>query len=136
MSSLPGPRTCPFLAMAGIAILASVAVVAALMPGAVLLGASMGGVAASAELAAGAALHAGGGWVVPALFSVMVFALVVGATAVLLRAPVSLPGSQRSRRSGPSSRARPGPLSRTEFALRQPDRALGVRIDRLPGITD
>ncbi|EYT58691.1 hypothetical protein H483_0114290 [Dietzia sp. UCD-THP] len=116
MSSLPGPRTCPFLAMAGIALLASVAVVAALMPG--------------------AALHAGGGWMVPALFSVMVFALVVGATAVFLRAPVSLPGSRRSRRSGSGSRARPGPRGRTEFALRQPDRALRVRIDRLPGITD
>lgn len=129
MSSHPGPRTClgPKLRLAGIAILATGAVVAALIPGVALFGASMGGVLGSAEMAAGAVLQARSGWMAPAVFTVTVFALVVVVTTVLLRAPVSLsevPG------------ARTGRQGRTEFGLRQPERALRVRIDRLPGITD
>ncbi|MBB1030967.1 hypothetical protein G6027_08705 [Dietzia sp. SLG310A2-38A2] len=135
MSSLPGPRTCPGpgLRLVGIAVLATGAVAAALVPGMVALGASMGGVVGSAEMAAGAVLQARSGWMAPAVFTVTVFALVVVVTAVLLRAPVSLTAIRRAR---PARRERTGRQGRTEFGLRQPERALRVRIDRLPGITD
>ncbi|MET3861718.1 hypothetical protein ABIE38_002654 [Dietzia sp. 2505] len=143
MSSLPGPRTCPGpgrrLRLAGIAVLATGAVSVALAPGMVPLGASTGGVVASAEMAAGAVLQARSGWMAPAVFTVTVFALIVAVTAVLLRAPVSLSSGRLSRpghRARSGRRVRTGRQGRTEFGLRQPERALRVRIDRLPGITD
>lgn len=149
MSSLPGPRTRPGpgrrLKLAGFAVLATGAVAVALVPGMVSLGASMGGVVSSAEMAAGAVLHARSGWMAPAVFTVTVFALVVVVTTVLLWAPVSLSdgrGARTAHSARPGHRARPrrgariGRRGRAEFGLRQPERALRVRIDRLPGITD
>ena len=87
----------------------------------------MSSVVGSAELAAGSALQVQNGWMLPAAFTVTVFALIVGVTTLLTRIPAA------RAQVGSRSAGRP---ARIRFELREPERALRVRIDRLPGVTE
>lgn len=127
MSSLPRTRGRSMLRLAGIVVLAAGAVVAAVAPGLTAFATQVRSVVDSAELAAGAALQVQNGWMLPAVFTVTVFAMIVGVTTLLTRFPAAR--VQAAFRST-------GRPARTSFELREPERALGVRIDRLPGITE
>ncbi|MDX2358528.1 hypothetical protein [Dietzia sp. PP-33] len=127
MSSLPRTRRRSILRLAGFVVLATGAVVAAVAPGLSTLGAQMSSLVGSAELAAGSALQVQNGWMLPAAFTVTVFALIVGVTCLLTRIPAA------RAQVGSRSTGRPARIS---FELREPERALRVRIDRLPGVTE
>lgn len=117
------------LKKSGLLLLAAGAVFAAVAPSLLTFGSQVGSAVASAELAAGAALQAQNGWIVPAAFTVMVFAMVVAAAMALTRPPA--PRAQVTGR--PQGHDRMTPIA---FELREPERAMEVRLDRLPGATD
>lgn len=117
------PRTVGMLALATAAVFAAVA------PGLLLSGSQVSNVVASAEMATGAALQAQNSWIVPAVFTVMVFAMVVGGTIALTWTPA--PHAPVAVRSQSNDRIAP-----IAFELREPERALAVRLDRLPGFMD
>lgn len=122
-------RTGSTLRVAGILVLATGAVLAALAPSVSAFGSQVSTSVGSVEMAAGAALQAPGGWLLPAVFTVMVFAVVVAATMALTRTPAPL--MQVPARA--KSNDRNAPIA---FELREPERAMTVRLDRLPGAAD
>ena len=115
MRAPAGPRFHLAVKASSVLISIGVTVVLALTVAVFTLGSRPFGLVASAELAAGAALQSQNGWVLPAMFSVLVFTGMVGMTMLIGRP--SIDGTRPASAEEPTSRTLPEPPLALEHTM-------------------